>query len=94
MIILAKNRLQPDETGTVNEPDTRDNAMTSPMQASLSAIGQRLRAEYFPAVGRPLPPELEDLLAQIVAREAAAHGSIERSAEVLQPALAQLRGQS
>jgi hypothetical protein len=67
--------------------------MTSPLQASLGAIGQRLRAEYFPAVGRPLPPELEDLLAQLVAREAA-HGSIERSAEVLQPALAQLRGQS
>ena len=63
--------------------------MTSPMQASLSAIGQRLRAEYFPAVGRSLPPELEDLLAQLVAIEAAAHGSAERSAEVLRPALAQ-----
>ena len=40
--------------------------MTSPMQASLSAIGQRLRAEYFPAVGRPLPPELEDLVGRAV----------------------------
>ena len=63
--------------------------MTSPMQASLSEIGRQLRSEYFPAVGRPLPPELEDLLAQLVALEAATHGSAERSAEVLQPALAQ-----
>ena len=68
--------------------------MTSPMQASLSAIGRQLRAEYFPAVGRPLPPELEDMLAQLVALDAAADGSIERSAEVLQPALARSRGQS
>jgi hypothetical protein len=68
--------------------------MTSPMQASLSAIGRQLRAEYFPAVGRPLPPELEDMLAQLVALDAAADGSIERSAEVLQIALARSRGQS
>ena len=54
--------------------------MTSPMQASLSAIGRQLRAEYFPAVGRPLPPELEDLLAQLVALEAP-HGSTEPSVD-------------
>jgi hypothetical protein len=68
--------------------------MTSPMQASLSAIGRQLRAEYFPAVGRPLPPELEDMLAQLIALDAAADGSIERSTEVLQPTLARSRGQS
>jgi hypothetical protein len=68
--------------------------MTSPMQASLSAIGRQLRAEYFPAVGRPLPPELEDMLAQLVALDATADGSIERSAEVLQIDLARSRGQS
>jgi hypothetical protein len=64
------------------------------MQASLSAIGRQLRAEYFPAVGRPLPPELEDMLAQLVALDAAADGSIERSTEVLRPTLARSRGQS
>jgi hypothetical protein len=53
------------------------------MQASLRAIGQRLRAEYFPSAGPSLPPELEDLLAQLVALEAA-----QGSAEVLQPARA------
>jgi hypothetical protein len=68
--------------------------MTSPMQVSLSAIGRQLRSEYFPAVGRPLPLELEDLLAQLVALEAAAHESTERSVEVLQPALTQLRWQA
>jgi hypothetical protein len=57
------------------------------MQASLRAIGLRLRAEYFPSAGRSLPPELEDLLAQLVALEAAAHGST----DVLQPARAHRR---
>jgi hypothetical protein len=68
--------------------------MTSPMQVSLSAIGRQLRSEYFPALGRPLPPELEDLLAQLVALEAAAHGSAKQPAEVLQPAFAQSREQA
>jgi hypothetical protein len=68
--------------------------MTSPMQVSLSAIGRQLRSEYFPALGRPLPPELEDLLAQLVALDAAAHGSTKQPAEVLQPAFAQSREQA
>jgi hypothetical protein len=68
--------------------------MTSSVHASFSAIGLQLRAAYFPAVGRPLPPELEDLLAQLVALETDAHGSTERCGKALQPALTLLRGQS
>src|SRR5882724_540950 len=50
--------------------NTRENAMTSSVHASFGAIGLQLRAEYLPAIGRPLPPELKDLLAQLVALEA------------------------
>jgi hypothetical protein len=52
------------------------------MNASLAAIGRRLRAESFPAVREPLPRELKDLLAQLVAREAETQGSTERSDEI------------
>jgi hypothetical protein len=56
--------------------------MTASMNASLAAIGRRLRAESFPAVREPLPRELKDLLAQLVAREAETQGSTERSDEI------------
>jgi hypothetical protein len=52
------------------------------MNASLAAIGRQLRAESFPAVKEPLPDELKDLLARLVAREAETQGSAERSDEI------------
>ena len=64
--------------------------MTASMKASLSAIGLQLRAAYVPAVGKPLPRELNDLLARLVALEAGTHGSTERAIEILQPAIVPL----
>jgi hypothetical protein len=58
------------------------------MNASLTAIGLQLREAYVPAVGRPLPRELNDLLTQLVALEAGALGSTERAVEISTPAIA------
>jgi hypothetical protein len=47
----------------------RENAMTISMQASLTAIGRRLHADYLPTLAKPLPSELEDLAARVGALE-------------------------
>jgi len=60
--------------------------MTMFMREPLFAIGRGLQAEYLPAVRQPLPNELEDLLAQLVALEAGRRASAEL--EVSQPMLA------
>jgi hypothetical protein len=62
--------------------------MTTSMQASLIAIGRHLHDDFLPAVREPLPSELKDLVAELVALEAGMRGSTERSIEVLQPAIA------
>ena len=56
--------------------------MTTSMQASLTAIGRQLKADYSATVGQPLPSELKDLLARLVALEASTRGPTERSVEV------------
>jgi hypothetical protein len=58
--------------------------MTMSMHAALAAIGRQLDADYLPPLGTPLPRELEDLLAQLVAYEIRKRGSTERSGEGLQ----------
>ena len=63
--------------------------MTMFMREPLFAIGRGLQAEYLPAVRQPLPSELEDLLAQLVALQAARRAAAEP--EVSQPTLAQPR---
>jgi hypothetical protein len=59
----------------------RENAMTISMQAALTAIGGQLDAEYLPTLARPLPRELEDLIAQLVAYEIRKREPTERSVE-------------
>ena len=56
--------------------------MTTSMHASLPAIGRRLQDDYLPTVGKPLPSEFKDLLAQLVAIEAGTRGPTGRFAEV------------
>jgi hypothetical protein len=68
--------------------------MTKSMYASLAAIGRQLDADYLPTVAKPLPSELKHLVAQLVALEAGKRGSTERSAELLQSAVAQPGPQS
>jgi hypothetical protein len=68
------------------ETSIREIAMTMFMREPLFAIGRGLQAEYLPAVRQPLPSELEDLLAQLVALEAARRAAAEP--EVSQPTLA------
>jgi hypothetical protein len=65
--------------------------MITSMHASLIAIGRQLQAEYLPAIGKPLPSELEGLLARLVALEAGRRESIE-SVEALPAAVAWPRG--
>src|SRR5438105_2433494 len=60
------------------EPHIRENAMTVQTHASLSAIGNQLRADYFPVLSDPLPSELKDLFAQLVALEIDEQGSTKR----------------
>jgi hypothetical protein len=63
--------------------------MKTSMYASMTAIARQLQDDYLPTVGKPLPHELKDLVAQLVALEAGMRGSTERFVEVLQPAIAQ-----
>jgi len=51
---------------------------------TLTAIGRQLSAAYLPTVREPLPSELKDLVAQLVAFEMRKRGSIARRAEAMQ----------
>jgi hypothetical protein len=68
--------------------------MTESMHALLTAIGRELHADYLPTLTDPLPRELEDLIAQLVAFEAGKRGSTERSVEILQSSIAHAGPQS
>jgi len=61
--------------------------MTAPMDDTLTAIGRQLSTVYLPTVQEPLPRELKDLLAQLVASEMRKRDSI---ASPLQFVMAQL----
>jgi hypothetical protein len=62
--------------------------MTESMHALLTALCRDLHADYWPTLTDPLPRELEDLIAQLVAFEAGKRGSPERSVEILQSSIA------
>ena len=62
--------------------------MTELTQASLTAIGCQLQAGCLSTLPKPLPRELRDLIAQLVAFEIGKRGSSDRSLEVLQSAIA------
>jgi hypothetical protein len=64
--------------------------MTALTNDTLSAIGRQLSDTYLPTVREPLPRELKDLVAQLVAFEMRKRGSSARPAEALQCAMAQL----
>jgi hypothetical protein len=64
--------------------------MTKSMRASLTAIGRRLHTDYLPTLAQPLPGELKDLVAQLVALEFGKRGSTQRSVEVLQSVIVPL----
>lgn len=48
---------------------TEEDAMTTSMHASLTAIGRQLKAGYRPTSAKPLPSKLKKLLARLVALE-------------------------
>ena len=58
--------------------------MTRSMQASLTAIGRQLNEGYQPTLAKPLPTELKDLVARLVALEINKRGSSRRAIAVLQ----------
>jgi hypothetical protein len=62
--------------------------MTELMQASLAAIGCQLQTDHLPTSAKPLPRELRDLIAQLVAFEIDKRGATDRSLEALQSAIA------
>jgi hypothetical protein len=57
---------------------------------TLSAIGRQLAVAYLPTVREPLPRELKELVAQLVAFEMRKQGSSARPAEALQSVMGQL----
>ena len=76
-------------TGEHPEPHIRESAMTRSMQASLTAIGRQLHDDYQPTVAKPLPTELKDLVARLIALEINKRGSSKRAIAVLQARAAQ-----
>ena len=64
--------------------------MTALTNDTLNAIGRQLSVAYLPTVQEPLPRELRDLIAQLVAFEMRKRGSSARPADALQFAMAQL----
>lgn len=62
--------------------------MSMPMNDTLIAIGRQLSVAYLPTLAEPLPRELQDLLAQLVAVEMRERGPSAQSAETLQFAIA------
>ena len=66
----------------------RESTMTRSMQASLTAIGRQLHDGYFPILAKPLPSDLKDLVARLVALEINKRGSSKRAIAVLQSAIA------
>jgi hypothetical protein len=62
--------------------------MINSMHPAFTAICRELDADYLPNLAKPLPRELEDLLAQLVAYEIRKRGSTEHSVEELQPLIA------
>jgi hypothetical protein len=57
---------------------------------TLSAIGRQLAVTYLATVREPLPRELKELVAQLVAFEMRKQGSSARPAEALQSVMGQL----
>jgi hypothetical protein len=64
--------------------------MTAPMDDTLTAIGRQLSVGYLPTVQEPLPREVKDLLAQLVAFEMRKRDSSARPSETSQFVMAQL----
>jgi hypothetical protein len=64
--------------------------MTTPMDDTLTAIGRQLSITYLPTVREPLPRELNDLVAQLVALKMRKRASSARPSGTLQFVLAQL----
>jgi hypothetical protein len=62
--------------------------MTESTHALLTAIDREPHADYLPTLTKPLPRELEDLVAQLVVFEFGKRGSTERSVEVSQSCIA------
>jgi hypothetical protein len=64
--------------------------MTTPTDDTLTAIGRQLSVAYLPTILEPLPKELNDLVAQLVAFETRKRESSARPSETVQFAVAQL----
>jgi hypothetical protein len=64
--------------------------MTTPMGDMLAAIGRQLSVGYLPSVLEPLPREVNELVAQLVAIEKRKRESSARPSETLQFVMAQL----
>lgn len=64
--------------------------MTTPMDDTLTAIGRQLSVAYLPTVLEPLPRELNDLVAQLVAFETRKRELNARPSEIVRLVMAQL----
>ena len=80
MRMLALNRLA---DVWLSKP-VKGYTLTALTNDTLNAIGRQLSVAYLPTVREPLPRELKDLVAQLVAFEMRKRGSSARPAEALQ----------
>jgi hypothetical protein len=64
--------------------------MSMPMNDTLTAIGRQLSIAYLPTLAEPLPRELQDLLAQLVAFEMRERGPSTEPGKALQFAIARV----
>jgi hypothetical protein len=62
--------------------------MTISTDMAFTAICRQLDADYLPTLAKPLPRELEDLLAQLVEHEIRKRASTVQSGEELQSLIA------
>lgn len=89
-VVVAMSLLKAGVPREETPPGTaiRESAMTRSMQASLTAIGRQLHDDYLPILAKPLPSDLKDLVARLVALEINKRGSSKRAIAVLQSATA------
>ena len=89
-VVVAMSLLKAGVPREETPPGTaiRESAMTRSMQASLTAIGRQLHDGYLPTLAQPLPSDLKDLVARLVALEINKRGSSKRAIAVLHSATA------
>jgi hypothetical protein len=87
---IPNGQIAPSASRSAIENQRQECVMTTPINDTVTAIGRQLSITYLPTVLEPLPRELNDLVARLVALEMREPESSARSSETLQFLMAQL----